>query len=35
MIEKEYKFAFVILHYLTFKDTCSCVASIEKYCKRL
>ena len=33
MIDKNYKFVFVILHYLTYEDTCCCIASIEKYCK--
>ena len=34
MIEKQYKFAFVILHYLTYEDTCNCVDSIEDHCKK-
>lgn len=27
-----YKFSFVILHYMTYEDTCVCVESIEKQC---
>lgn len=31
---KDYKFSFVILHYLTIEDTIKCVESIEKNCKK-